>query len=191
MKKLIVLAALLGGNFAVSAQSTIVPHEYEKKDSVFYQVPNAVLVIDKLDIEDYFKNLDTVLVQKQYDKTVFRNIQFSPLNPEEVQRHYSLASKFWTASKANPLSYSTDKITLFWNDNEGIILPYIDEIIPDLLEAGKVQVVDRSTNKRVKLYKLDYEDVNGKSFRIFKLEKGKVIWRESEVFVEQVYNAGR
>ncbi|WP_298710518.1 hypothetical protein [Chitinophaga sp.] len=191
MKKLIILAALLGGAFTVSAQSTIIPHEYEKQDSIFYQVPNAVLIVDKLDVEDYFKNLDTVLVQKQFNKTVFRNIQFSPLSPEEVQRHYGLASKFWTASKSNPLSYSTDRITLFWNDNEGIILPYIDEILPDLLEAGKVQVVDRTTNKRVKLYKMDYEDVNGKSFRIFRLEKGKVIWRESEVFIEQVYNAGR
>lgn len=191
MKKRIILAALLGGAFSVSAQSTIIPHEYEKKDSIFYQVPNAVLIVDKLDVEDYFKNLDTLLVQKEYNKTVFRNIQFSPLSPEEVQRHYGLASKFWTASKSNPLSYSTDRITLFWNDNEGIILPYIDEILPDLLEAGKVQVVDRTTNKRVKLYKMDYEDVNGKSFRVFRLEKGKIIWRESEVFIEQVYNAGR
>ncbi|WP_341837655.1 hypothetical protein WJU16_07240 [Chitinophaga pollutisoli] len=191
MKKRIILAVLLGGACSVSAQSTIIPHEYEKKDSIFYQVPNAVLIVDKLDLEDYFKNLDTLLVQKEYNKTVFRNIQFSPLNPEEVQRHYGLASKFWTASKSNPLSYSTDRITLFWNDNEGIILPYIDEILPDLLEAGKVQVVDRTTNKRVKLYKMDYEDVNGKSFRVFRLEKGKIIWRESEVFIEQVYNAGR
>ncbi|RPE12306.1 hypothetical protein EGT74_01750 [Chitinophaga lutea] len=191
MKKLIMLAAALASSFCCIAQNIVKVYDNEYKDSIFYQLQTAVLIIDKQDVEDYFKGLDTILPQRKYSKEVFRNIQFSHLQPEEVQRHYGLASRFWAASKNNPLSYTTDKIALFWNDNETILLPYLDEILPELLEGGRVQIVDRATGKRIKQFQVDYEDVGLKTFKIFRFVKGKFFWRESEVFVEQMSTVGR
>jgi hypothetical protein len=191
MKKLFLLAAALATSFCCVAQNIVKVYDNEYKDSIFYQLQTAVLIIDKQDVEDYFKGLDTILPQRSYAKEVFRNIQFAHLSPEEVQRHYGMASKFWAASKTNPLQYSTDKMVLFWNDNETVLLPYLDEILPELLEGGRVQVVDRATGKRVKQFQIDYEDVAGRSCKIFRFVKGKMIWRESEVFVEQMTTVGR
>lgn len=190
MKKLIFLAAALACSFCCVAQHIVKLYDNEYRDSIFYQVQTAVLIIDKQDVEDYFKGLDTILPRQQYAKEVFRNIQFAHLKPDEVQRHYAMASKFWAASKASPLTYSTDKITLFWNDNETILMPYLDEMLPELLEGGRVQVVDRATGKRVKQFQIDYEDVGAQTFKIFKFVKGRIIWRESEVFVEQLSTVG-
>lgn len=187
MKKLITLVAAMAFYVCGSAQTIIKPFEIELKDSIFYQVSTAVFIIDKQDVEDYFKGLDTILPQRKFSKDVYRNIQFLHLNPEEVQRHYKMASKFWAANKNNPLSYNTDRISLFWNDTESILMPYLDEILPNLLEGGKIQVVDRSTNKRVVKYEMNYEEVGVKSFKIFKfIGKGRIMWRESEVFMEQM-----
>lgn len=191
MKNLIVLAAALVIATCGKAQTLVKPYDIPLQDSIFYQVQTAVFIINKQDLEDYFKGLDTILVQRKYAKEVFRNIQFAHLSPEEVQRHYGMARKFWSDSKSNPLSYSTDRIALFWSENENVLLPYLDEMLPELLEFGKVQVVDRSTGKRVPQYHLDYENVDAQSFKIFKFVKGRIIWRESEVFLEQLTSAGR
>lgn len=190
MKKLILLAAVLAGPFCCLAQNIVKVYDNPYKDSIFYQLQTAVLIIDKQDVEDYFKGLDTILPQRKYAKEVFRNIQFAHLRPDEVQRHYGMASKFWAASKGSELRYSTDKLTLFWNDNETVLLPYIDEILPELMEGGRVQVVDRATGKRVQQFQVDYEDVGMKTYKIFRFVKGKTIWRESEVFVEQLSVVG-
>ncbi len=186
MKKLLSLAAAMAFCVCAGAQTIVKPFDIPLKDSIFYQVSSAVLIIDKQDVEDYFKGLDTILTQRKFSKEVYRNIQFAHLNAEEVQRHYGMASRFWSASRNNPLQYNTDRISLFWNDGESILLPYLDEILPELLEGGKIQVVDRSTGKRVQQYQMDYENVDNKTFKIFRFVKGKIIWRESEVFLEQM-----
>ena len=197
MKKLILLAAVLASHVCASAQTIVKPFDIPMKDSIVYQVENAVFIFDKQHVEDYFKGLDTILVQRKYDKKVFRNIQFAHLTAEEVQRHYGMVSKFWAASKGNPMTYSTDRISLFWNDTETILMPYLDEILPELLEQGWVQVVERSSNKRVKQFRIDYEDIDLKTFRIFRFEKinnrdiGKLMLRESEIFLEQMHNVQR
>jgi hypothetical protein len=190
MKNLFALAAAMVIATCGRAQTLVKPFDVPLQDSITYQVQTAVFIINKQDVEDYFTGLDTVLVQRKYAKEVFRNIQFAHLSSEEVQRHYGIARKFWSSSKGNPLSYSTDRIALFWSENENVLLPYLDEILPELLEFGKVQVVDRSTGKRVPQYHLDYENVDTRSFKIFKFVKGRIIWRESEVFLEQLTNAG-
>lgn len=191
MKNLIALAAALVILTCGKAQTFVRPYDIELADSISYQLPSAVIIINKQDVENYFKEWDTVLPQKQYSKEVFRNIQFAHLTPDEVKRHYGNVKKFWESSKTNPLSYSTDKIALFWSENENVLLPYLDEMLPELLQNGKVQVVDRSTGKRVPQYQLDFEDVDARTFKIFKFVKGRIIWRESEVFLEQMTSAGR
>lgn len=190
MKNLIALAAAMVIVTCGKAQTLVKPYDIPLKDSIFYQVQSAVFIINKQDVEDYFAGLDTILVQKNYAKETFRNIQFARLSREEVQRHYGMAKKFWSASKDSPLTYSTDRIALFWSENENVLLPYLDEILPELLEYGKVQVVDRGTGKRVPQFQMDYESVDAKHFKIFKFIKGRIIWRESEVFLEQLTNAG-
>lgn len=190
MKKLISLAAALACSCCCLAQNIVKLYDNEYRDSIVYQVQTAMLIIDKQDVEDYFKGLDTTLPQRKYAKEVFRNIQFAHLKPEEVQRHYAMASKFWAASKTSPLHYTTEKLSLFWSDNETILMPYLDEILPELLEAGRVQVVDRATGKRVKQFQIDYEDVGAGTYKIFRFVKGKIIWRESEVFLEQMSTVG-
>jgi hypothetical protein len=197
MKKLILLAAVLAGGAAAHAQTIVKPVSLPMNDSIVYQVENAVFIFDKQHVEDYFKGLDTILPQRKYDNKVFRNIQFAHLNQEEVQRHYAMANKFWAASKTSPLHYSTDRISLFWNDTETILMPYLDEILPELLEQGWVQVVERSTGKRVAQFRIDYEDIDLKTFRIFRFNKvnnrdqGKLILRESDIFLEQMHNVQR
>ena len=76
-------------------------------------------------------------------------------------------------------------------------MPYLDEILPELLEQGWVQVVERSTGKRVAQFRIDYEDIDLKTFRIFRFNKvnnrdqGKLILRESDIFLEQMHNVQR
>ncbi|MGX5817487.1 hypothetical protein ACWKWU_04780 [Chitinophaga lutea] len=191
MKKLLTLAFAMTAAFSCLGQHIVKVYDNPYKDSIIYQVGTAILTIDKQDVEDYLKNLDTLLPQRQYTKEVYRNVQFAHLNAEEVQRHYGLANRFWSNSKAIPLAYSVDRISLFWNDTESILLPYLDEILPELITGGRVQIADRGTGKRVKQVQIDYEDIGDKTYKIFKFVKGKVIWRESDVFVEQMKVVGR
>lgn len=190
MKNLAALAIALVTFICGQAQNLVKPYDIPLQDSITYQVQTAVFTINRQDVEDYFTGLDTILVQRNYAKDVFRNIQFAHLSQEEVQRHYGMARKFWASAKGTPLSYSTDRIALFWSENENVLLPYLDEILPELLEYGKVQVTDRSTGKRVPQYQLDYESVDAQTFKIFKFVKGRIIWRESEVFLEQLTSVG-
>lgn len=183
MKKLMSLCLGLLCYATMSAQSVIKIDPPESKDTLTYITGNAVFTIYKEDIDFYLKNLDSVLKERKYEHTAYRNVQFLPLKPAEIRTHYNLLNKFWNTSRGNELTYNVDKFSLFWSEDHNILLPYLDEWLPELLSYGRVKVTERG-KLPVASYQLFYEDIDGQTFRLFKFTNGKVIWRESEVFLE-------
>lgn len=184
MKKLMSLCLGVLCFSAAHAQREIKVEPQETADTLTYTTRTFVLTIQKSDVDDYLKTLDTVLKEKKYDHGVYRNIQFSPLKPQDVRTHYHLVNKFWNTSRSNTLAYDVARFTLFWAEDEGILMPYLDEIIPDLLQYGRIKVTEKGKLPAQK-YQIFYEDIDGKTFRIYKSTTGKVIWKESEFFMEQ------
>ncbi|WP_295122287.1 hypothetical protein [uncultured Chitinophaga sp.] len=183
MKKLMSLCLGVLCCSAISAQSLIKIEPQESADTLTYTTRNTVLTILKEDVDSYLKTLDSVLKERKYQHSAYRNIQFLPLKPDEVRTHYNLVNKFWNTSRSNALNYNVDKFSLFWSEDENILLPYLDEMLPDLLTYGRVKVTEKG-KLPVASYQVFYEDIEGQTFRLFKLANGKVIWRESEYFLE-------
>ncbi|UYQ91563.1 hypothetical protein MKQ68_15840 [Chitinophaga horti] len=183
MKKLMTLCLGILCYSGLSAQRVIKIEPQESADTLTYVTRNAVLTILKEDVDFYLKTLDSVLKERKFQHTAYRNIQFNPLKPEEVRTHYNLVSKFWNTSRGNQLNYNVDRFSLFWSEDDGILLPYLDEMLPDLLEYGRVKVTEKG-KLPVANYQVFYEDIEGQTFRVFKLANGKIIWRESEYFLE-------
>jgi hypothetical protein len=158
-------------------------------DSIVYQTSTSILVINKVDLENYMKMLDTMLQNNCYNNRTFRNIQFSHLTPAEVQSHYTQAKDYLNDPTHTDLRYSSDKFTLFWTPNEGILLPYIDELLTQLLTDARIKVIDRTSKQPVPQYTVFYEDIDGQPFKIYKLPTGKIIFKESNYYVEQFVKA--
>jgi hypothetical protein len=159
------------------------------KDSIIYQTSTSILVINKVDLQNYFQMLDTMLQNNCYSNKSFRNVQFSHLTPQEVQSHFTQAAAYLADSSHTDLKYSTDKFTLFWTPNEGILLPYIEELLTQLLTDARIKVIDRSSKVSVPQYSVFYEDIDGQPFKIYKLPTGKIIFKESNYYIEQFVKA--
>lgn len=158
-------------------------------DSIIYQTSTSILVINKVDLVNYMQMLDTMLQNNCYNNKTFRNIQFSHLTPAEVQSHYTQAKDYLADPNHTDLKYSTDKFTLFWTPNEGILLPYIDELLTQLLTDARIKVIDRTSKLPVPQYTVFYEDIDGQPFKIYKLPTGKIIFKESNYYIEQFVKA--
>ncbi|ASZ14309.1 hypothetical protein KTO58_02360 [Chitinophaga pendula] len=186
MKKLLFLLMGCLAGLCVSAQTVIKPFPFEAAtDSIIYQNEHCRLVINRDDLQEYFTRLDTALKNNCYSNKQFHCIQFGRLSPAEVQSHYEMAAAYLADPSHQHLQYSTDKFTLFWTTSEGILLPYIEEVLSQLLSDGVVRVVEKSNKATAQQYLLHFEDIDGQVYKLFKLPNGKEIFRESAFFVEQ------
>jgi hypothetical protein len=189
MKTLILFITGLALCVATSAQEVIkLRPDDTMKDSITYQTSTSILVINKVDLQSYFQVLDTMLQNNCYNNRTFRNIQFNHLTPAEVQSHFLQAKAYLADSSHTDLNYNADKFTLFWTPNEGILLPYIEELLTTLLTEARIKVIDRSSKVSVPQYSVFYEDINGQAFKIYKLPTGKIIFKESNFYIEQYAN---
>lgn len=160
-------------------------------DSITYQNKTSILIINRVDVINYMKNVDSLLQIKCYsDPTVFRNIQFAHLTAQDIEQHFTTAKAFLADSSHTGLEYNSDKFVQFWTEDENILLPYIEDMLSDLLQDGRIKVIDKSTHKSVPQYSIVWEDVAGKGFKIYKLPSGKVIFKESNHYIEQYSGAG-
>jgi hypothetical protein len=189
MKTLILFITGLALCVATKAQEVIkLRPDDTMKDSITYQTSTSILVINKVDLQSYFQVLDTMLQNNCYNNRTFRNIQFNHLTPAEVQSHFLQAKAYLADSSHTDLNYNADKFTLFWTPNEGILLPYIEELLTTLLTEARIKVIDRSSKVSVPQYSVFYEDINGQAFKIYKLPTGKIIFKESNFYIEQYAN---
>ncbi|QHS60306.1 hypothetical protein [Chitinophaga agri] len=192
MRTLLFAVTMLVITLTSQAQEVVkLYHDDTMKDSITYQNKTSILVINRIDVDNYMKAMDSVLQIKCYsDVTAFRNIQFSHLNAQEVEQHFTTARAFLADSSHTGLQYSTDNFVQFWTEDENILLPYIEDMLSSLLQDGRIKVIDRATNKAVPQYTIFWEDVAGQGFKIYKLPSGKIIFRESNHYIEQYSGAG-
>ncbi|SEV93756.1 hypothetical protein SAMN05428988_0612 [Chitinophaga sp. YR573] len=186
MKTLILFITGLALCVATKAQEVIkLRPDDTMKDSITYQTPTSILVINKVDLQNYFQVLDTMLQNNCYNNRTFRNIQFNHLTPAEMQAHFLQAKAYLADSSHTEFNYNTDKFTMFWTPNEGILLPYIEELLTTLLTDARIKVIDRASKASVPQYSIFYEDINGQPFKIYKLPTGKIFFKESNFYIEQ------
>lgn len=160
-------------------------HDDTMKDSIVYKNSTSVLVFNRVDLMNYMIGLDSVLHQTCYENKIFKNAQFSRLTPQEVEEHFTQAFDYLKDSTHTDLQYTTDKITLFWTQGEYILLPYIEDLLSTLLSDGRIRVEDKALHKTTPQYSIFYEDIAGRPYRIYKLPSGKIIFKESNFFLEQ------
>lgn len=160
-------------------------------DSIVYRNNTSVLVINRVDLVNHMTGLDTTLQKTCYsDNKVFRNVQFSHLSPQEIESHFTSALAVLADSTHNNLEFNTNKITQFWTEDEGILLPYVEDLLSSLLTDGRIKVIDKSTQKAVPQYTIFWEDIDGQPFKIYKLPTGKIIFRESDYYLEHFAGTG-
>lgn len=160
------------------------------KDSIIYKNSTSILVINRVDVVNYMKGMDSVLQKTCYsDNKAFRNVQFSHLTAQEIESHFTTAQAFLADSTHTNLEYSTDKFIQFWTEDENILLPYIEDMLSSLLTDGRIKVIDKATQKSVPQYTIFWEDIAGQGFKIYKLPSGKIIFKESNHYIEQ-FTAG-
>jgi hypothetical protein len=193
MKNLILTLIIVGYSSSwCAAQTLLSPHPIEIEDSIRFHTPHATLIINKADVQAFVDHLDTLLPQKAFTaKHIYRNIQFHGLDAEEVKRHFRLAKHFWIDQHAGNLEFFTERITYLWNENADILLPYLDEMISELLEFGMVQIEDRSNGQRLDKYLMEIQDIHGTYYKTYRFVKGKIIWKEADVFLEELAHAVR
>jgi hypothetical protein len=161
------------------------------KDSIVYKNGTSILVINRVDLVNYMKGMDTVLQKTCYsDNRAFRNVQFSHLTAQEIESHFTSALAYLADSTHTNLEYSTDKFVQFWTEGENILLPYIEDMLSSLLTDGRIKVIDKSTQKSVPQYTIFWEDIAGQPFKIYKLPSGKIIFKESNHYIEQFAGSG-
>lgn len=195
MKKLLtfLLPVMLGSSALFAQQDEekpniikIVPLQFE--DSIVYKRENATLVIDRRDLDEYFKMLDTTLKQRKYSPKVYQNVQFAHLTDVDVKNHYNQAVAFWATTTGQPLAFDVNSFNYFWTDGPGILQPYIDEILPQLLQQGRVKMSEKYVKAPVVKYLFADHDINGKNYRIYKFADGKEILKEQDIYTEPIIN---
>ena len=192
MKTLFLTVTMLVTILASQAQEIIKLYPDDTmKDSIVYQNKTSILVINRVDLINYMKGMDSLLQKQCYsDNTMFRNVQFNHLTAQELETHFTSAQTFLADSNHTNLEYNTDKFVQFWTEDENILLPYIEDMLSNLLQDGRIKVIDKSTHKSVPQYTIFWEDVAGHGFKIYKLPTGKIIFRESNHYIEQYAGAG-
>jgi hypothetical protein len=148
-------------------------------DSIIYQTENVTLIFDRTD-------RDSTLRNDKYSNKVFNSVQFAHLNAIDMGNHFRKAYCYLEDTANKDFSYSTGKMNMLWAEDGGIMLPYVEEIMPDLLAGGEVRVIDRSTKAIQPAYKMIAEPVDGNNYRVFRLNSGREIFRESTFRVEQL-----
>lgn len=187
MKTFVTAAAVLFLSLTTKAQDVVkLFHDDTMVDSITYQNNTSLIVINKVDLVNYMAKLDTVLCNNGYNNKIFRNIQFAHLSPMEVENHFLAAKKYLDDSTHTEYAFNTDKFTLFWTQGEGILLPYIEDMMTELLTDGRLAIVERATKVRVPQYTVFYEYIGGQEYKIFKHQSGKIIFRESSFYLEQM-----
>ena len=110
---------------------------------------------------------------------------------QDVQRHYEQALAYWNAAVGQPLSFDVNNFVYFWAEGPGLLQPYLDEILPQLLQQGKVHMSEKYVKAPVTRYLFADHDINGKNYRIYKFQDGKEILREQDIYTEPVINTTR
>lgn len=192
MKTLFLTVTMLVTVLASQAQEIVKLYPDDTmKDSIVYQNKTSILVINRVDLINYMKGMDSLLQKQCYsDNSMFRNVQFNHLTAQELETHFTSAQTFLADSNHTNLEYNTDKFVQFWTEDENILLPYIEDMLSSLLQDGRIKVIDKSTHKPVPQYTIFWEDVAGQGFKIYKLPTGKIIFRESNHYIEQYAGAG-
>lgn len=186
MKALFLLLAGITLSFTGMAQVIKVKPAEPITDSIVYQTENVTIIFDRKTLYDYMVSMDTTLRGHKYDNKVFNSVQFSRMNAIDMGNHFRKAYCYLEDSTNKDFSYSTSKMNMLWAEDGGIMLPYVEELLPDLLAAGTVRVIDRSTKAAQPAYKMIAEPVDGKNYRVFRLNSGREIFRESTFRVEQL-----
>jgi hypothetical protein len=155
------------------------------KDSIVYKNSTSILVINRVDLQNFMLGLDSTLKKTCYESKIFRNAQFARLTPQDVEDHFTTAMEYLSDSTHTEYNFTSDKVTLFWTQGEGMLLPYVEDMLTDLLTDGRIKVIDRSTQKSVPQYTIHYEDIAGRPYKIYKLPSGRIIFKESNFFLEQ------
>jgi hypothetical protein len=192
MKTLFLSVAMLVTALSSQAQEIVkLYHDDTMTDSIIYNNKTSILVINRVDLVNYMKGMDTVLQKTCYsDNTAFRNVQFSHLTAQEIESHFTAAQAFLADSTHTNLEYSTDKFVQFWTEDENILLPYIEDMLSNLLTDGRIRVIDKATKQLVPQYTIFWEDIAGQPFKLYKLPSGKIIFRESNHYIEQFAGSG-
>ncbi|RBL88750.1 hypothetical protein [Chitinophaga flava] len=186
MKTFVLLLAGIACSLATMAQVIKVqPPAEPLKDSIIYQGDNAILIFDRQHLLDYMIGMDTTLRNNKNSNKVFRNIQFSKLNNVDMANHFRKAYCFLEDTLNKEITFRTDKMNLLWAEDCGVLMPYVEEILPDLLATGNLKVVEKGSKIAQPAYKLIAEPINGNNYRVFRMNNGKEIFRESTFCVEQ------
>ncbi|PSL47719.1 hypothetical protein CLV51_102576 [Chitinophaga niastensis] len=186
MKTLFLLLTGVALSLSGMAQVIKVQPVQPMTDSITYQTENVVLIFDRQVLLDYMVSMDTTLRQSKNNNRVFRNIQFVKLNATDMGAHYRKAYCYLEDTTNKDLSYRTDKMNMLWAEDGGILLPYVEEILPGLLVNGTLRVIERSNKAVQPSYKMIAEPIDGTNYRVFRLNSGKEIFRESTFCVEQL-----
>jgi len=187
MKTCLLAIAALFLSLMTQAQDVVkLFHDDTMVDSVIYSNKITTIVINKVDLVNYFKTMDSTLFSNCYDPKSFRNIQFAHLTNQDVENHFKAAKAWLDDSTHTEYNFNADKFTLFWTQGEGILLPYIEDMMSQLLVDGRLAVVENATKIRVPQYSIFYEYIGGGEYKIYKLPNGKIIFRESNFYLEQL-----
>ncbi|MCW3467419.1 hypothetical protein [Chitinophaga nivalis] len=188
MKTLLLLLTGMTLCLAGMAQTTVIKVQPAEPltDSITYQTENVMMVFKRQDLMDYMIGMDTSLRQNKYNNRTFRHIQFVRLSPTDMASHFRKAYCYLEDTNNKDFSFSTDKMNMFWAEDGGILLPYVEEILPGLLAEGRLRVTDRMSKAAQPAYRMIQEPVDNNNYRVFRLTSGKEIFRESTFCVEQI-----
>lgn len=192
MKTLLLLLSAVVLSCTAMAQTVIKmrppdPEEPIMTDSITYEGETSVVIMNRQFLLDYMDMLDTSLPRQQYSGLAVNHISFKNFSKADMAAHFQKAYCYLKDSTNKDLTYSTTKMYMQWAEDGGILLPYIETIMADLLQQARLKVVEKFVKPQLPVtsYKMIFEPVNGHDFRVFRLNNGKQIFRESTFAAEQ------
>ncbi|WP_146616112.1 hypothetical protein [Chitinophaga dinghuensis] len=190
MKTLLMLLSAMAISCAAMAQTTVIkvpPPEEPMTDSIVYDGENVTIIINRVFLMDYLNTMDTSLPRQQYSGRAFNHVSFKNFTKAEMATHFQKAYCYLADTTHKDLSFSATKMYMQWAEDEGILLPYLECIMADLLQQAKLKVIEKFVKPQLPVtsYKMIMEVVPGADFRAFRLNNGKQIFRESTYAVEQ------
>ncbi|GEP91971.1 hypothetical protein SAMN05660909_02384 [Chitinophaga terrae (ex Kim and Jung 2007)] len=187
MKTLLITLTIAVTSLVASAQVIKLKQPLEPiTDSIIYQTDNVIIIFDRQELATYMTGMDTVLRNSRYDNKVFNSVQLSRFNKIDMANHFLKAYCYLEDTANKDFSYSTSKMNMLWAEDGGIMLPYVELLIPDLLAAGMARIIERSSKGLQLSYRMIAEPVNGVNYRTYRLNNGKEVFRESTFRAEQL-----
>jgi hypothetical protein len=187
MKTLLLTLTIAVTCFSASAQVIKMKPVLEPiADSVIYETENVILVFDRQELSDYMIGMDSTLRNSKYDNKVFNSVQLSRLNKTDMANHFLKAYCYLEDTTHQDYSYSTSRMNMLWAEDGGIMLAYVELLLPDLLADGRVRVFERYNKAYQASYRMIAEPVDGTNFRTYRLNNGKEVFRESTFRTEQL-----